>query len=111
MRDAGDLRGRLLDVARADTLASAFPDTNGIDELERRMAQLDAESDGRPNPFDSPLDGEEIMAMAGGRRPGPWVGAAKRALSDAVVEGEVAPGDSEAARAWLSAHQELLEAP
>jgi poly(A) polymerase len=111
MRDAGDLRGRLLDVARADTRASAFSDTAGIDDLEARMARLDAETDGRPNPFDSPLDGEEIMAMAGGRRPGPWVGAAKRALSDAVVEGEVAPGDREAARAWLSAHPGLLQVP
>src|SRR5207302_5743576 len=77
MRDAGELRGRLLDVARADTRASAFPDTAGIDELEQRMARLDADSGGAAKPFDSPLDGEEIMALAGGeRRPGPWVGAA-----------------------------------
>jgi poly(A) polymerase len=112
MRDAGELRGRLLDVARADTRASAFPDTAGIDDLEQRMARLDAESGGAATPFESPLDGDEIMAMAGGqRRPGPWVGAAKRALSDAVVEGEVPPGDREAARRWLSAHPELLTAP
>jgi poly(A) polymerase len=109
MRDAGELRPRLLDVARADTRASAFPDTDGIDELEQRMARLDAEAGGAAKPFDSPLDGEEIMAMAGGRRPGPWVGAAKRALSDAVVEGEVPAGDREAARRWLRAHPALLE--
>jgi poly(A) polymerase len=111
MRDAGDLRARLLDVARADTRASAFPDTAGIDELDERMSRLDAESGGGPSPFDSPLDGEAIMALAGGRRPGPWVGAAKRALSDAVVEGEIPAGDGEAAAAWLEAHRELLDAP
>ncbi|HZS13530.1 MAG TPA: HD domain-containing protein [Candidatus Dormibacteraeota bacterium] len=110
MRDAGDLRGRLLDVARADTRASAFPDTAGIDELEQRMARLDVDT-GAASPFDSPLDGEAIMALAGGRRPGPWVGAVKRALSDAVVEGEVPPGDAEAARRWLLDHRPLLDAP
>jgi poly(A) polymerase len=110
MRDAGELRERLLDVARADTRASAFPDTAGIDELEQRMARLDSESGGGEAPFDSPLDGDEIMALAGGRAPGPWVGAVKRALSDAVVEGEVAAGDAGAARRWLAAHPELLEA-
>lgn len=111
MRDAGDLRAPLLDVARADTRASAFPDTAGIDELEERMARLDAESGGGPSPFESPLDGVAIMDLAGGRRPGPWVGAAKRALSEAVVEGEIAAGDAEAARAWLLGHRELLDAP
>jgi poly(A) polymerase len=111
MRDAGELRARLLDVARADTRASAFPDTDGIDDLERRMARLDASAGGGPAAFDSPLDGEAIMALAGGRPSGPWVGAAKRALSDAVVEGEVAAGDREAATAWLLAHRELLDAP
>jgi len=108
MRDAGELRSRLLDVARADTRASAFPDTVGIDELEERMARLDAEAAGVAAPFESPLDGEEIMAMAGGRAAGPWVGAVKRALSDAVVEGEVAPGDAEGARRWLLDHPGLL---
>jgi poly(A) polymerase len=111
MRDAGELRGRLLDVARADTRASAFPDTAGIDDLEQRMAALDAAAAGVASPFDSPLDGDEIMVLAGGRRPGPWVGAVKRALSDAVVEGEVPAGDREAARGWLDAHREVLEAP
>jgi poly(A) polymerase len=109
MRDAGELRTQLLDVARADTRASAFPDTAGIDDLEQRMARLDAETGGGAGAqFDSPLDGNAIMAMAGGRRPGPWVGAAKRAVSDAVVEGEVAPGDVEGARRWLAARPELL---
>jgi poly(A) polymerase len=110
MRDAGELRGRLLDVARADTVASAFPDTAGIDELEQRMARLDVAGLGGARQFESPLDGDEIMALAGGRRGGPWVGVVKRALSDAVVEGEVPPGDGEAARRWLTGRPELLAA-
>jgi hypothetical protein len=60
--------------------------------------------------YTSPLDGEEIMAMAGGRPPGRWVGAVKKALSDAVVEGEVPPGDAEAARRWLDERPALLAA-
>ena len=107
MRDAGDLRDRLLDVARADTRASAFPDTAGIDELSERMARLAAESGDARTAFASPLDGEELMALAG-RGPGPWVGAAKRALSEAVIDGAVSPGDREAARRWLSEHPEVL---
>jgi len=110
MRDTGDLRNRLLDVARADTRASAFPDTAGIDELEARMRRLEAESGDARSAYASPLDGEELMALAG-RGPGRWVGAAKRALEDAVIEGVVPPGDREAARHWLAEHPEILSAP
>lgn len=108
MRDVGELRGPLLEVARADTRASAFPETVGIDDLEERMGRLEAASGDARSAFESPLDGEALMAMAG-RGPGPWVGAAKRALSDAVVEGAVPPGDAEAARRWLAEHPEVLE--
>ena len=38
IRDAGDLRGRLMDLARADTRASAYPTLEELDELEGRMA-------------------------------------------------------------------------
>jgi poly(A) polymerase len=109
MRDAGELRHALLDVARADTRASAFPDTAGIDELERRMAELEQQSGDARRAYASPLDGDALMALAG-RGPGRWVGAAKRALEDAVIEGAVAPGDAEGARRWLDAHAEVLRA-
>ena len=36
IRDAGPLRGRMLDLARADTRASAYPTLEEIDELEER---------------------------------------------------------------------------
>jgi len=109
MRDVGEMRAPLLEVARADTRASAFPDVAAIDELEERMLRLEQAAGVTGAAFESPLDGEALMALAG-RGPGRWVGAAKRALSDAVVEGAVAPGDEDAARRWLEAHPELLQA-
>ena len=106
IRDAGHLRGRLLDVARADTRASAFPDTAAIDELGERMERLDR--DGLVSRRVPALDGGAIMAIAG-RGPGPWVGEVVRALEQAVLDGELAAGDAEAAAGWLRAHPELLE--
>jgi putative nucleotidyltransferase with HDIG domain len=106
IRDAGDLRHRMLDVARADTNASSFPSTAGIDELETRMALLDA--GGQVSHLRDPLTGDEIMSMAG-RGPGPWVGKVKQAIRDAVLDGDIAAGDADAARAWLRARPELLQ--
>jgi poly(A) polymerase len=103
--DAGDLRGRLLDLARADTTASSYPTLAEIDELEERMAELDA--GGVVSAMRDPLTGDDLMAIAG-RGPGPWVGAAKAAIRDAVLEGTIPPGDAGAARAWLDAHGEVL---
>jgi poly(A) polymerase len=103
--DAGDLRGRLLDLARADTTASSYPTLAEIDELEERMAELDA--GGVVSAMRDPLTGDDLMAITG-RGPGPWVGAAKAAIRDAVLEGMIPPGDAGAARAWLDAHAEVL---
>ena len=103
--DSGDLRERMLDIARADTLASSFPSIEAIDELAARMARLD--TGGEVSHLRAALDGDEIMAMAG-RSAGPWVGRVKRRLEDAVIDGELPAGDAEAARAWLQSHPELL---
>lgn len=105
MRTIGEQRARALEVARADTRASAYPDLSAIDDLEERMARLDAA--GEVSRLRSPLAGEEVMRL-GGRGPGPWVGRAQRALLDAVLDGEIASGDAQAARAWLAGHPELL---
>jgi putative nucleotidyltransferase with HDIG domain len=106
IRAAGPLRGRLLDVARADTLASSYPGTAEIDELAERMDRLD--QDGGISRRSAPLDGRTIMRLAG-RGPGPWVGRVLDALTEAVMEGEIPVGDAAAAEAWLRAHPELLE--
>jgi poly(A) polymerase len=107
IRDIGALRPALLDLARADTHASRFPTAGTIDELDQRMTALDR--DGELSAMVSTLNGEEIMAMAQ-RPPGRWVGDVKRALEDAVIEGQIGAGDAEAARRWLDAHPELLSA-
>ncbi len=106
IRDAGDLREKMLDLARADTEASSYPTTEEIDELAARMARLDA--GGAVSRMRALLTGDEIMAIAG-HGPGPWVGRVQRAVEDAVLEGDIAPGDSAGARAWLDAHPDVLE--
>jgi len=105
IRDAGPLRARMLDLARADTKASAYPTLEELDELGERMARLDA--GGAVSAMTDPLTGDELMAMAG-RGPGPWVGRAKAAVREAVIEGTIPPGDAALARAWLDAHPEVF---
>jgi poly(A) polymerase len=107
IRDSGDLRARMLDIARADTRASSFPTVAAIDELEARMARLD--SGGEVSRMRDVLDGNEIVAMAQ-RPPGPWVGQVKRRLEEAVLDGDLAPGDAAAARVWLRQHPDVLTA-
>ena len=108
IRDAGDLRPQLLALARADTTASSYPNVDNIDDLEVRMNALD--QDGAVSHMVSPLDGAELMALAQ-RPPGRWVGDVKRAIEEAVLEGEIPPGDADAARAWLEMRPDLLTAP
>jgi len=103
--DSGELRGQLLDLARADTSASAYPTLAELDELEERMDRLD--EGGAVSAMRDPLTGDQLMVLAG-RGPGPWVGRVKNAIRDAVVEGTIAPGDSDGARAWLDAHRDVL---
>jgi poly(A) polymerase len=105
IRDSGDLRQRMLDIARADTEASAYPTTEEIDELGERMARLDA--GGEVSHMRRPLSGDDLLAFAH-RRPGPWVGRVHRAIEDAILEGELPPNDPDAARSWLERHPELL---
>jgi poly(A) polymerase len=101
VRDAGELRGPMLAVARADVSASAHPDAAFLDDLERRLAEVDRT--GAIAARRCALDGEVIMRW-GGRGPGPWVGAVQRAYTEAVLDGRVPPDDPEAAAAWLAAH-------
>ncbi|MHB8489765.1 MAG: CCA tRNA nucleotidyltransferase [Candidatus Dormibacteria bacterium] len=105
IRDAGPLRGRLLDLARADTSASAYPTLDELGELDARMARLDA--GGAVSEMTDPLSGEELMTLAG-RGPGPWVGRAKAAIREAVIEGIIPPGDGARARDWVETHRAIL---
>ncbi len=105
IRDAGEQRRRMLDIARADTNASSFPTTAVIDELDARMERLDA--GGQVSNMRDLLDGDELIARAG-RPAGPWVGRVKRRLQQAVLDGEIQPEDTDGARAWLGTHPDVL---
>lgn len=102
VRDAGPELDRLLDLARADMRASHYPDVRKIDHLAERIERLDAEA---INAIRSPLDGEQLMARTG-RPAGPWIGRAKLALEEAILDGM--PADPESAWHFLESHPELL---
>ena len=108
IRDAGELRAKMIDVAKADTVASSYPGTDELDQLAARMDALDQGE--AVSQMQSPLSGSEIMELAA-RPPGRWVGAVKSALENAVIEGEITSGDREAAKAWLRARPELWNNP
>jgi putative nucleotidyltransferase with HDIG domain len=103
VRDAGPDLNRLLDLARADMLASHYPDVAKIDDLERRIHGLDAAAIASTR---SPITGNDLMARTG-RPPGPWIKRAKAAVEDAIVDGAI-PADAEAAWRFLDQHPELL---
>ena len=68
------------------------------------MAALDVETVRR---LSAPLDGNQLMARLG-RPPGPWISRVQDALTEAVLEGEIAPGDEAAAWAYLESRTDLL---
>lgn len=102
VRDAGDQLERLLDLARADMRASHYPDVRKIDHLAERISRLDAQA---INAIRSPLTGEHLMARTG-RPAGPWIGRAKLALEEAILDGM--PADQESAWHFLETHPDLL---
>jgi poly(A) polymerase len=87
-----------LQLARADAaghnLGGQVPVWNApkFDELERRAEELAL----APTEVTSPLDGHDLMARYG-RPAGPWIGRVKDLLRDMVIDGQLAPGDREAA--------------
>jgi hypothetical protein len=56
-----------------------------------------------PRAFQSPLDGQAIMALTG-IPAGPEVGRLKGLLEERVIEGEFGAEDADEARAWLMAY-------
>ncbi len=101
-RDAGDELDRLMALARADLRASAYPDHGKLDELRRRLDEVQQE---RPSRLSSPIDGEDIM-RARGIPAGPEVGRIKSRLTELVLDGEIAP-EREALLEYLRRHPDL----
>jgi putative nucleotidyltransferase with HDIG domain len=86
-RDAGPLLDPLLELAQADTAASAYPRPEEVDELAARVRSVLTE---RPTRFRIPVDGDDIMRVRG-LTPGPEVGRIKRALEELVLDGTLPP--------------------
>jgi poly(A) polymerase len=101
-RDAGDLLGSLLALARADVAASAYPDGEKLDELAARLRGVLEET---PTRMRIPVTGRDIMRVRE-LPPGPEVGRIKAALEELVLEGALPP-DREALLAYLGEHPEL----
>jgi len=96
-RDAGDLLWPLIDLARADIAASAYPHPEKIDELAARLRSVLEE---KPTRMRSPVTGEDVIRVLG-LRPGPEVGRVKQRIEELVLEGELPP-DREAVLRWLA---------
>lgn len=94
IRDMGTHLDQLLDLCEADRMA--HKDAQPLTELRQRIEAVRTETPATS--LESPLSGEEIMAILG-LAPGPEVGAWKQMLVEAVIKGDVR--DSESARAWL----------
>lgn len=105
IRDAGPLRTQLLDVARADTRASSFPNTQNIDDLSERMDRLDTEH--AVSNLVAPVSGDDLMRWAN-RKAGPWIRAIKKALEDAILDGDIPAQDPDAAWQWLNDRRSKL---
>lgn len=67
------------------------------DELERRIVEL-IERD-KLRAFQSPVRGEDIMALAG-LKPGPTIGRIKKEIERAILDGEI-PNEYEEAKAYF----------
>jgi poly(A) polymerase len=101
-RDAGDLLGTLMALARADVAASAYPEGEKLDELEARLRRVAAET---PSRLRVPVTGRDIMQVRG-LSPGPEVGRIKAQLEELVLDGTLPP-EREALLAHLRANPAL----
>jgi poly(A) polymerase len=102
VRDAGPELWALLDLARADIAASAYPHPEKLDDLSERLQAVAAE---RPSRLKLPVDGRDIMRTLS-LPPGPEVGRVKEKLEELVLEGSIPP-DRRAVLDYLKEHPDL----
>jgi poly(A) polymerase len=113
--EAGDAFADLLDLAAADvTSARAHRQAAAakrVAGLRAHFARLEAEA--ALDALQSPLDGDELMAMFG-LPPGIWIKVVKERLRELVIDGDLAVGDKtaaeELARGWMAAPDDELAA-
>ncbi len=91
IRDAGELLEPLLIMVEADIQAQrADKPRADLNELRQRIEAIRAREDTRH--WQSPLTGDELMQQLG-LKPGALIGRLKAALTNAVLEGQLAPDD------------------
>lgn len=97
--EAGDVLNDLVDLAAADvTSGKAHKQRRArerVEQLRQHIARLEEEQ--ALNEIQSPIDGNELMAMFD-RPPGRWIADVKDQLREMVIEGDLAPDDVERAR-------------
>jgi len=109
MLEAGDLLDDLLDLAAADVTSARAQRQREASErvaaLRARVLQLEEER--ALARFQSPLDGNELMALFG-RPPGRWIAELKDTLRELVIDGELDPDDkadaTTIAARWIAEH-------
>lgn len=98
--EAGDCMHDLLDLAAADVTSSKVYKQRAaaarVQGLRDHLARLEAEQ--ALDQLQSPLDGNALMAMFD-RPPGKWIAEIKHALREMVIDGDLAPDDTERAAA------------
>jgi poly(A) polymerase len=94
----GPQTGEAIQLARADATGHSLDGSSHsapkFDELEARI--LRSEQEEHVTQLKSPLTGNDLMERYN-RPPGPWIRQIKTALDDAVIDGELQPGDREGA--------------
>lgn len=99
IRDMGDHLEPLLQLVEAD--ANALKRGVRVLDLEPIRVRIAEVSKATPrSQLESPLSGEEIMELTG-LSPGPEVGKLKQMLVEKVLEGDLQPGDKDAATRLL----------
>jgi poly(A) polymerase len=99
--DAGETIDDLLDLAVADGASDRDEPYEVVEariqELRERIQQVQTQV--KEQPIQSPLDGNELMALFG-RKPGPWLRDVKRHLCNLVIEGMLQSDDKETAKTF-----------
>jgi poly(A) polymerase len=85
----------LVALKRADNVSHTYDDTAYHDQLEAACERAELE-DAAQLRAESPLTGDDLMTMFE-REPGPWIRVIKQQLSRMVLDGDLGPGDRDAA--------------
>ncbi|MFN0096878.1 MAG: CCA tRNA nucleotidyltransferase [Dehalococcoidia bacterium] len=85
----------LIALKRADNASHTYDDTEYHDRLERLCLEV-TEAEAAALRAESPLSGDDLVALFD-KEPGPWIRPIKERLSALVLDGDLRPGDREAA--------------